>query len=550
MDAQSQDLYNTLMNGASDDFWWADETITGARAFLDDPQCMGELLTHAQRQGIKVWHWHKAVEAVPCAEVEALIASVDAPICLPRPQVPPLPDGVRCDPPTWTTWLHRYAAHSAQWAPRAAPGYHTAVGLWVLSTIAARRLVAHMGSTEVYPTLFFALIAESTHWTKTTAASIGVRLIRRSGCGHLLSPDRTTPQFLLKLMAGNVSQDYGNKREDEQAEIRKTLGFAAQRGWFYEEWGGMLHQMRRVDSPHAELNKLLIVLEGGAERFETGTIQRGLERIEAPYLALLGNATPHDVAPFMEEGDAWWHDGFWPRFICVTPPWGATPSRAPRPREAYHVPAEMIRELHDWHERLGSPSVEVCEVVEASGKRTGRWKEDKSPPPETTMTLAPDVYDAYERYNDALLELCAEGQVPPDLTPWYARAHEKALRVAMLLASVHDQTRIALPFWEEAQTRVEGWRTNLHELIAIVDDQGQGSPHGRRRAKLERRIERLLALNGPMTARALQRHMHAISSHELQAMLESMVKIGILSTRTSGKKILYLIFTEEGTIHD
>jgi hypothetical protein len=421
-----------------------------------------------------------------------------------------------------------------------------AVGLWVLSTVAARRIVVHMGSQDIYPTLFIALVAESTHWTKTTAASLGVRVLRRAGCGHLLGPDRTTPQFLLKLMSGVVSQDYGRKCQEEQDAMREAYGFAAQRGWFYEEWGGMLHQMRRVDSPQAELNKLLIVLEGGADSFESGTIQRGLERIKNPYLALLGNATPHDLMPFMGEGDAWWHDGFWPRFVCVTPPYGQAPLTTPRPRETYTNPLQLVRSLEAWHKRLGNPHVTIEEGVEASGKRTGIWVGSVIGFPQHDLTVEPAVLDAYEGYNEALLDIARHGDVNEDLGPWYARAHEKALRVAMLLASVDQHTTISLPYWQEAQCLVEGWRRNLHDLIGEVGETGQTTRQGGRRLRLEKRIESLVSLSGGMTAREIQQHLKGIASDELRSILDNMVKIGILTTEKEGKKILYLIFNEEG----
>src|SRR5262249_53833107 len=154
-----------------------------------------------------------------------------------------------------------------------------------------------------------------------------------------------------------------------------------------------------------ELNKLLIVLEGGAPTFETGTIQRGLERIENPYLALLGNATPHDLVPFMGEGDAWWHDGFWPRFACITPRLGQEPLCTPRPRKPYTIPHELLIGLHNWDERLGYPQVTIEERTLASGKRTGEWGGTVGRRPEQVLEMTGEVYDVMEAYDDALLLL-------------------------------------------------------------------------------------------------------------------------------------------------
>jgi hypothetical protein len=76
-------------------------------------------------------------------------------------------------------------------------------------------------------------------------------------------------------------------------------------------------------------------------------------------------------------------------------------------------------------------------------------------------------------------------------------------------------------------------------------EQGQYTPQSVRRLRLERKIEALLSLQA-MTARDMQRQLYGVTSDELRTILESMVKIGSISEQKVGKKILYLIFSEEG----
>lgn len=523
--------------------------IHAALLAMNDEQCVPPLTRH-EVEGIARSCGRYESGAVPADPFE-LLTEAPEPVVRQREQqapqsfnfhaCPPLPETLRQDRTGMRTWLDEYVTHSAYWAPRAAPSYHAAVGLWVLSTIAARRIVCRMGSRDVYPTLFLALVSHSGLWTKTEAASIGVKMLRRSGCGHLLAPDRTTPQFLLKLMSGIVPNNYGSKHEDEQEQMRAALGFAAQRGWFYEEWGNMLKQMKRVDSPQAELNKLLIVLEGGAETFETGTIQRGLERVVNPYLALLGCATPSDLGPFMGEGDAWWSDGFWPRFAFASPGPEAMPSLQPRPREAHTIPASLIIPLADWHARLGSPEVTIEEERESNGKLTGQWRATISQLPCHDLQITPDVYDAYEAYNRAIMTMVHANLIPPDLCAWYVRAHEKALRVAMLLASVQGETQLSMPYWLEGQAMVEQWRHGLHNLIAEVEKQ---APLGKE-ARLEGRILACLMRAGGMTKRELQQHIYGVPSDLLVKTLESMVRAEKITVAKNGKKILYLLYQDQ-----
>src|SRR5262249_26155337 len=150
----------------------------------------------------------------------------------------------------------QYISHSARWSPRAASNFHTANGLWTLSTVAARRIAVEIGH-PIYPNLFLALIARSTLYAKTTTAKIARRDLQQAGCGALLASDRSTPQALLRNMAGVVPESYPVMSPDEQIAVSQRIAFAAQRGWYYEEWGSMLHQMTRKDSPMSEFHGML-----------------------------------------------------------------------------------------------------------------------------------------------------------------------------------------------------------------------------------------------------------------------------------------------------
>ena len=63
LDTQQQELWNTLTNGASVDFWWDPQTLQDVMAFQIDVRAWGELKSHAKRQGINPFEWQKAVDA-------------------------------------------------------------------------------------------------------------------------------------------------------------------------------------------------------------------------------------------------------------------------------------------------------------------------------------------------------------------------------------------------------------------------------------------------------------------------------------------------------
>jgi hypothetical protein len=445
-------------------------------------------------------------------------------------------------------WLEAYIGHSARWSPRAATHFHAAIGLWMLSTVAAGRIAVELGS-PIYPSLNIALVSRSTLYAKTTTAKIGKRGLRQSGCGHLLAPERATPQALLRSMAGAVPDHFGSLDDEAQLACAARVAFAGQRGWHYEEWGGMLHQMTRKESPMAVFHDLIRWMDDGDDKFESDTIARGLEVLNHPYLALLCNATPHDLAAYLRPGAGYWHDGFWPRFAFVTPLAHETPSRRRQPAGIASLTSELVIPLQAWHQRLGVPKAHIEDIVH-NGKPTGRYKAIVEPLPYQPLTMASDVLDAYYAYNDALLEMVIEGQVSQDLDASYGRFHIKALRIALLLASMAGGTTITLQHWAYAQAVAEQWRLMLHQLVLTAE----GATPLTREEILEEKIASALGRHGTMTARDVSRHIRGYASREMNGALDAMVKAMRITVTSEGKTQHYAlpvdIRTDEATRED
>jgi Protein of unknown function (DUF3987) len=522
-------LFDILMNGAKGDTWWDPITLRDVGVYLSSAVQWGQLTSHAKRQGVNIFQWEMAVREVQSGQGIALPQRkpyIESPSC------PQLPAGSMCMKSCVDAapWLDAYVAHSLRWSPRGMQHAHTAIGLWALSTIAARRVFCAVGPEHVYPSLFIALVARSTLYAKSKTVLIGRQLIQRAGCQFLLTADRTTPQALMRSMSGIVPQSYGSQSEEDQAHTRRRLAFSGQRGSYFEEWGGMLNQMRRTDSPMAEFHTFLRVIDDNQEAYSNDTIQRGIERIPMPYLALLASATPHDLAPFMTPGSAWWHDGFWPRFALITPGEDETPSSMHRERTGYQIPGSLIEPLHTWHTSLGTPGVTVTATLDSKGKPTGTWDADVEPLPQREIAISDGVYDAYEAYNDGLLTIIKRGDIGDDFDSTYGRYHEKALRVALLLASFAGEKTIGIDHWAYAQRITETWRRSLHTLVSRVASDHQLS----KEEQAEEKIERYLGRVGVASAREIQRNIRILTSEELTRMLKAMEKIERIVSQKEG----------------
>src|SRR5262249_11549596 len=150
-------------------------------------------------------------------------------------------------------------------------------------------------------------------------------------------------------------------------------------------------------------------------------------------------------------------------------------------------PRPLLMTLASWHKRLGMPRVMVDPVLNDKGKPTGRYQvKPLQPHRETTYVVSPDVRQAFYAYDAAMHTLM--GQMKnEDLDGSYARFPMKALRIAALLASLHDDaTRHTIwpAQWYRGQQIAERWRQDLHTLRRQVNEQDDTS----RESKGEQRV--------------------------------------------------------------
>ena len=251
-------------------------------------------------------------------------------------------------------WLDAYIAYSQQWSPRGAPLLHETVAIWLLSAIAAGRIHVDLGPSHI-STLMLAICAPSSVYAKSTTVNLGIRLMNHARLNGLLHADESTPQVLVKSMAKPpIPDEFFVLPETERATITTRVAFAGQRSWFYEEWGQQLKQMQRSDAPMALLHGMLRRLDDGRLSHASDTIARGREEVIDPYLSLLTNCTPTDLAPYCTPGHAYWHDGLWARFAFIGAG-EATPSRARLPRKhRFQIPASLVKDVHGWHAYLST----------------------------------------------------------------------------------------------------------------------------------------------------------------------------------------------------
>lgn len=441
-------------------------------------------------------------------------------------------------------WLDEYERFSREWSPRGWDDFHNAAGLMVLSTVAARRPMLPFGGRR-YPNLYIAFAASTTLHGKTTTSKIAGDTIRAAGLGHLLTPDDSTPQAFVQTLAENSVTLNPDAPEHVIEAAKRRLLFSGQRGWIFEEFGEKVSSMMRAGSSMAEYRAIFLRFDDNPEKYEYRTIGRGADIVENPYLALLANVTPAYLQPFAGRGAPLWLDGFWARFVFLTPPENAERKRGRFPEGERIIPSAIVDPLREWHKRLGEPHIAQMDIRKenkdgSEGALEGiRLWRDSEHHPVNTCTLGSGVVDAYYAYDNALLDMASDNE---DLLGNYGRLSEKALRVAMLFASLENDGLIEMKHWAKAQGIAERWRLNLHNLYSQLTAQvSQTKDRGYQDA-----IIRQIAKTGAgVTKRELVQAIRGLDAKKAAEILESLVGARILGTRQNGKREEFVIFSPD-----
>jgi hypothetical protein len=448
-------------------------------------------------------------------------------------------------------WLDDYVAYSCTWSTRAWSSFHTAVGLWVMSTIAARRVMVEGGAGQLHHTgLFLLLTAPTSTYAKTTTARIGLDTINDAGLSHLLLPDDLTPQALVRRMSSTTVELPTSVTPKTKDTAECVLQFAAQRGWIYEEFGSKLTAMMNDASNHSEYKRLFRVIYDSLPTFETETLTRGNEKIYRPYIALLGNLTPADLVRYAGKNNNLWNDGFWPRFIFASPPKDTAAEYTTAPTGQRLTPQHITAPLRDWHLSMRIPEIEtrVDAVEKEKRRKTADVKKpdvvekyvmtkDPDAHPETVIGWDVDARNAMQRYDQAMVTMCRT--IPEDLRGLYTRQPNKALRIAGLFASMAGSSTITLSHYARAQAIMESFRVELHN---VYDTTATTTVETGARKIEDKLIQMIGAHVTGVTKRDIYRRSH-LDTDTVEKTLLRLQANGIITRTNEGKTTIYTLST-------
>ncbi|HKI53426.1 MAG TPA: DUF3987 domain-containing protein [Anaerolineales bacterium] len=412
-------------------------------------------------------------------------------------------------------FIDDYISFAIKDAPMTPHLFHQTYALAILSTAIARRVFVNMGASKsIYPNLYILLSAPSTLYTKTTGYKTALEVMKMAGLSHLLLPDGVTPQSLITELSNRPQDNYQNWNQEEKEEWQNERLFAAQRAWWMDEAASMLSWFQQKHL--AELKNIILRFYECESKIKISTIARGRETVRNIYLTICGPTTPAALRQHLKTPE-YWSGGLFARFLLVTP--DTAPVRVFFP-DPFPIPPALVKHInHLMFEKLETPKENALGSTPA--------------PPAIEATLAPGVKRRWDKYHKAMYSLVEKKRIPEKLESSYGRFHEKAIKIAILLAT-SDWARMAKgnplvvkdAHWFRAQEITEGYRASLHRMI-----EDASTPLESEEDELAIRILARLKTSRRNSRReiAIDLHMQTgVKRNQLEMILDQLLKDGIL----------------------
>lgn len=438
-------------------------------------------------------------------------------------------------------WHDQYVAFSKMRSPRSFEDFHEANGWALLSIVAKRRVVLYDLGAPKYTPLFIAIVARSSIASKTEAARVFISVLDKAGLKWMLGPDEMTPQAMIDHMKKVDFIDAKDVPEDI-SELKRNLAFAGQLGWFYEEFGEYIEAICANNGVMAPFKGIIRRMDDCHDEYTRKTIAHQEQVVLDPYLSLLACMTPLDLKPYAGIDSPFWTNGFFARFAFIVPDTEEENNARFPPGNLYDaVPHELTKPLVDWNQRLQQRIVDLVPVSETNRKGEVNLKGYKTSYwglPRAECKLLPDAMDAFYRYGDVLKAIIKEKKLE-HFEGNYIRFPMMAMRIAMLCASLENNSQIEMKHWAKGQEFAEKARKGLHSLWVELNK----NSFAQERERLEDKIVTYVTVQKTwVTARMMTKNKFKDQDTKaFQDILDGLVKAGELVSKHEGRMVGYAI---------
>ena len=351
-------------------------------------------------------------------------------------------------------WLDNYTAWAKVGTLYVPDSFHEACALWLLSTIATRRMKFNNG-VDIYPNLYVMIVAATTRYHKSTAFKQINRVLQKANLEPLMLPVDVTPEALFDELAGIQPSNFNSLCEEDRNNWLIGRAVAAQRSIFKDEASSILANLRK--EYNAGLTELLLQgYDGDGGKLKKLLKGKGLTMVKDMCLSFLGATTPIMWGKYI--GAEEHENGFAARFAVITPdgsPEYCFPGfSAPVPDDMLVSLRRMYIDILPWH---GGKKPSASQTLG-----------DLITPPVMNVMATQEAHHQLNLYLKALThDLLDRYSLDDAKAACYGRLATMAFKIAMLLAAIHTESgmvRIEECHAYAAQLICERWRESLHRL--------------------------------------------------------------------------------------
>lgn len=357
--------------------------------------------------------------------------------------------------PKGRKWLDDYLEWTRQSCALAPEIFHEAMAMWLLATVATRRIKVNLGGQEIYPNLYVLVIAKTSLYRKSTAMGKAKEILKAAGLEPLLLPTDVTPEALFDELAGVKPANFDSMGMDDRKEWLLGRSVAAQRSFMKDECSSIFANLKK--DYNAGLTELLLEgYQGDGGKLKKLLKSKGLISVKDMCLSFLGATTPVMYSKYITNEES--ENGFIARFAIITPegipPYNVCDEPPPIPHSVVAQLRRMFLDVLPWHGNEKPHGSDLMSEVVT--------------PPVMSASVAPEALEQLGEYRKALnYDMLIGNDVEESKAAAYTRLGTMAVKVALLLAAVDTQSgqvRIEPHHAYAAQLLCERWRESLYRL--------------------------------------------------------------------------------------
>lgn len=405
---------------------------------------------------------------------------------------------------TQKTFVERYI----EWATGlgdAAPQYHVAGAFVALSSMLSGVVRLPTSFGNMYPNVWFMILADTTLTRKSTSMDIAMDLVAEIDEDILLATDGSLEGLFVALTTRSGKPSV----------------------FLRDEFSGLLEQMTKRDYL-AGMSEMLTKLYDGKQMKRV--LRRETLEITDPRVIIYAGGIKSRTQEILTYDQV--ASGFLPRFLFITAesditkvkPLGPPTTKDTTGRES--VKAELT-EISQWYRRQTMININGLQVA--------------GPVITWDARLTEAAWVRYNQLEGLLNKLGIESVAPEVYTPLYDRLGKSILKVALLLAAARqrsDELVVQADDIVHAAYYGEQWRTYVHDVITSVGK-------GRDEKRLDAVFKQIKVSGGGGLSRAKLMQKHHLSSREADSLFTTLEQRGLVAATRMGQTTVYTALQPE-----